>query len=93
MERTGLADLEVAALTALFSKKRGRFALTAKQRAALLAFCKSSDRTASELPLDIPEATEESIHEEWQEFAKDAGLSMISDVNGVARWAIAKWAS
>ena len=85
-----LSSVEIAALTALFNKKRGRFALTAKQRAALMAFCQSSERTASELPLDIPEAAEESVHEEWREFAMDAGLSLVSDVNGVARWAIAK---
>ena len=86
-----LGTAEEAALIATFAKKRGRFSLTSKVQRALVTFLKQEDRVASELPLDVPEADAEaeSIKEEWDDLAKDAGLTLQSDVNGLRRWALA----
>ena len=82
-----LGTAEEAALIATFGKKRGRFTLTSKVQRLLVTFLKNEDRVASELPLDVPEADSEaeSIKEEWDDLAADAGLTLQSDINGLRR--------
>jgi hypothetical protein len=82
-----LSTVELAAVTATLSLKRGRYLLTAPQRTGLLSFFNATGRTASELPLANADAADEAVAEEWEEFAVDAGLKFKSDIAGIVRWA------
>ena len=83
-----LSAEQQAQLKAIFGKKRGRFTLTALQQAKMYEFCAASERAAAELPLEVGNDSEH-IAEEWDDLAKDAGLTTRSDVNGLVRWATA----
>jgi hypothetical protein len=72
-----LSAVDLAAVTATLSLKRGRYILTAPQRTGLLSFFSSTGRTASELPLAMADAADEAVAEEWEEFAVDAGLKSV----------------
>ena len=85
-----LSAEQQAQLVAMFGKSRGRYTLTALQQRRLVEECVRAERTAAELPLDDPSAKDEELTEEWNDLAKDAGMTTLSDVNGVARWARAK---
>ena len=77
----------------MFGKSRGRFTLSARQQTQLVDECVKMERAAAELPSFpevVPEADPEELTEEWTDLATDAGMTKLSDVKGVARWALAK---
>ena len=85
-----LSAAQVASLTALLATRRGRYSLSAGQRAKLLALFTSSERPSDELPLVIDTEADQSTYlEEWKEFCADAGLDSSSDKGNVGRWATA----
>ena len=85
-----LSTEQRAQLVAMFGKSRGRFRLTARQQELLVEECVKTDRTAAEINLDVPVDESEGLVEEMNDLSKDAGMTKLSDVNGVARWATAK---
>ena len=85
-----LSAAQLASLEALLATRRGRYSLSAGQRAKLLALFCSSERPSDELPLVIDTEADLSTYlEEWAEFAADAGLDSASDKGNIGRWATA----
>ena len=80
-----------AELKGVFDLVRGRFTLAASVKTALLGEMVSRERPVAELPpFPAPGDDSEEIVEEWTDLATDAGLTKLSDVNGVKRWVLAK---
>ena len=79
------------ALQGAFAQRKGRFSLPVSVQVKLVEFfMDETSRSVAELPLDTSSFQDDSWKDEWAEYAKDAGLTLSSDVGSIMRWVSAK---